>query len=145
MPSARHGCCNALLGGRKGPAMRLDRVERNTVLLQQHPAQHVLRRSVAGFGCRAIEFGGTGLILFDALTFEIERRQVSLTDGVAGFCRQASASAAPIEYPSQLLVPRQSRRRYCFAPARRRRARAVPRWRAPQDNRRVRRFIGLGH
>ena len=69
--------------------MRLDRVERNTISFDQHPAEHVLRRSVAGFGCRAVEFGGAGVILFDTDTVEIERAQVSPTDRVAGLRRQA--------------------------------------------------------
>ena len=63
---ARHRRRDALLRRGNGPAARLDGIERNAVAFEQHPAQHVLRRRVAGFGRRTIEFGGARVILFDA-------------------------------------------------------------------------------
>ena len=66
-----------------GPAACLDGIERNAFAFEQHPAQHVLRRPVAGLGRRAVEIGGTRVILFDALALEIERGQISSTDRVA--------------------------------------------------------------
>jgi hypothetical protein len=79
---------NALRGSRQRPPARLHSVEADAVFLQQHPADHVLRRAVSGLGSPPIKIVGTRLILLDALAFEIERRQVSLTHGVATLCSQ---------------------------------------------------------
>ena len=70
------------------PAARLDGIEWDAVAFEQHPAQHVLRRRVAGFGRRTIEFGGARVILFDTFALEIERGQISPADRIARFGRQ---------------------------------------------------------
>ena len=86
--NARHRRRDALRSRGECPASCLDGIERNAFAFEQHPAQHVLRRRVAGFGRRAVEIGGAGVILFDTLALEIERGQVSSADRVARFRRQ---------------------------------------------------------
>ena len=73
-----------LLGRSLCPATGFGAVDGNAVSLKQHPAQHVLHLDIALFGGCAIKGGRSGVILVDAVSPEIERRQIALSDRIAG-------------------------------------------------------------
>ena len=81
----RHGRGDPLIGRGNRPAASLRDIGLDHLAFEQHPAQHVLRRSVALFRGPPIELGGAAIVLFDAFAAEIERRQIPLPDRIVAF------------------------------------------------------------
>ena len=109
-PEPRHRLAHAAFRRRERPAMRLRVVGRDEVALDQHPAQHVLRRPVARLRRLPVELGGAGIILLDALALEIERGEVAPGDRVAASAasdiqRAAKAGSRSTPKPSAKQAP----------------------------------------
>ena len=86
--NACHRRANSLRGGGERKSPGLDGIERDCATFEQHPAQHVLGRTVALLSRRAVKCGGTELVPLDALTLEPERRQIALRNRVASISRR---------------------------------------------------------
>ena len=146
MPKPRHRRGNALRGGHFGPAPRFD-VSRacDHLAFEQHPAQHVLRRTIALLGGGAVELGRRAVVLLDAFALEIERGEIALTDRIAGLGRERQPLQRQRAIALRRRGLRKSRRRYCSAPAPRPHAPAGPRSRAPCVVAAARGLVGLRH
>ena len=119
---AGHRRGDPLFGRRERPAPRLNRIGRDALAFQQHPAQHVLRRAVALLSGGAIELGGARVILLDPLPFEAERGEITLPDRIARLRRKrqparrqpriaSNAEALGEARPDIVLRPRDARLR----------------------------------